>query len=340
MSAGAHDAGKNDAGKNHASGQDGLAAALGLVPELNRLQKNIAAWIDSCSAEMTAGLKWQFSGASKFFRPITVFSCFRATHAADIGEEERTRALVVELIHNMTLIVDDILDQSQYRRDKLTLHCRFGMLPALMTSGYIVAQAYEKVRSSPDVIALISELIGRLGVAECLQWRVRSRPLGIEDWRQIANEDTGSMFEVCACLGTHDERLRRYGQLLGVLYHGCDDVADVRGVTALGGGGDDDIRDGILTLPASIAIRNPAVAALFCDPAERTRQALAEALQAALPEAERVLDKIAAEARKEAIENAAKASGLITLVDYTRSLSQAESKGLARPSPIVSLAAS
>ena len=57
------------------------------------------------------------------------------------------------------------------------------------------------------------------------------------------------MFEICARLGTRDDSLRTYGQLLGTLYHGCDDVADVRGTTALGGGSEKDIVDGILTLP-------------------------------------------------------------------------------------------
>ena len=63
------------------------------------------------------------------------------------------------------------------------------------------------------------------------------------------------MFEICARLGTRDDRLRRYGLLLGTLYHGCDDVADVRGTTALGGGSEKDIVDGILTLPAAVAMR-------------------------------------------------------------------------------------
>jgi geranylgeranyl diphosphate synthase, type I len=299
-----------------------IISALSLESEVEHLERTIAAWIDGCNHEMHATLRWQFSGAAKYFRPLTVFSCFRATHNEDISDEERTSALVVELIHNMTLIVDDILDKSRYRRKKLTLHCRFGMLPALMTSGFIVSEAYRIVRSEPRVIELLSELVSRLGVAECLQWRVRSRPLGVEDWRQIASEDTGSMFEACACLGSRGERLRRFGQLLGVLYHGCDDVADVRGVEALGGGGDDDIRDGILTLPASIAIRNPDVSALFCNPTERAGKELAAAFQAALPEAERWLDKIAAEARRDATENARDPRGLITLVDYTRSLSR------------------
>jgi geranylgeranyl pyrophosphate synthase len=300
----------------------GLASALSLEAEVARLERSIAEWIEACSPEMHEPLKWQFSGTPKYFRPLTVLSCFRASCDGDIEDEERISALVIELVHNMTLIVDDILDKSRYRRGKLTLHCRFGTLPALMTSGFIVSEAYRLVRSKPHVIALLSELLSRLGVAECLQWRIRSQPLGVEDWRQIAIEDTGSMFEVCACLGSSDERLRRFGQLLGVLYHGCDDVADVRGVEALGGGGDDDIRDGILTLPASIAIRNPAVSALFCNPTERGREELAAAFHAALPEAEHWLDRIAAEARREAHENAKRPAGLLTLVEYTRGLSR------------------
>ena len=65
------------------------------------------------------------------------------------------------------------------------------------------------------------------------------------------------MFEICAVLGARSQRLRQYGHLLGVLYHGCDDVGDQRGLEALGGGGEEDIRDGILTLPAALAIRDP-----------------------------------------------------------------------------------
>ena len=71
------------------------------------------------------------------------------------------------------------------------------------------------------------------------------------------------MFEICAVLGARSQRLRQYGHLLGVLYHGCDDVGDQRGLEALGGGGEEDIRDGILTLPAALAIRDPEIRELF-----------------------------------------------------------------------------
>jgi geranylgeranyl pyrophosphate synthase len=135
-----------------------------------------------------------------------------------------------------------------------------------MTSGYIVADGYLMAGDDLQASRLFSELLKRLGVAECLQWRLRRQPLGVEDWRNIAAADTGSMFEIAACLGDRSERLRRFGGLVGLLYHGCDDVADVRGTTALGGGGYDDLRDGILTLPAALAIRDPMIARMFCNP--------------------------------------------------------------------------
>jgi geranylgeranyl pyrophosphate synthase len=299
-----------------------VTSSLRLEAEVGCLQSAIAAWIDGRSPEIVDLLRWQLGGGAKHYRPVTLFCCARAVDSRTISELHITRALLIELIHNMTLVVDDILDKSRYRRKKLTLHCRFGTLPALMTSGYIVAEVFRMAANDPDAVTLISELVSRLGVAECMQWRLRSQPLGVEDWRRIATEDTGSMFEVCACLGTCDERLRRFGQLLGLLYHGCDDVADVRGADGLGGGGADDLRDGILTLPASIAIRDPSVARLFCDPGKRGHAELAAAFRAVLPEAERRLDDIAREAKLEAERFADDPSDLIRLVEFTRKLSK------------------
>jgi geranylgeranyl pyrophosphate synthase len=282
-------------------------------------------------------LSWQFDAGSKYFRPLTLFSCHRAVSGAPIGSGLVRAALAVEMFHNMTLIIDDIVDRSDTRRGKSTLHARYGELQALMVSGYIVANGYEIV-THPDAydpgeydpavvrlnVNLLSELVKRLGVAECMQWRLRRQPLGLEDWRKIAGEDTGSMFEVCACLGTRSEALRRFGALLGMLYHGCDDVGDVRGAQALGGGGKEDLRDGILTLPAALAIRDPAVRRVFCkaEPADADLELLAQAFAARLHEAEKVLDDLAQQAVEQARRFASDPAPLIALVEYTRRLSQ------------------
>jgi geranylgeranyl pyrophosphate synthase len=269
-------------------------------------------------------LEWQFLAGSKYFRPLTVFSCARAMTEGPIPEALIRSAAVLEMMHNVSLIIDDILDESPERRGKPTLYRRFGRLPALMASGYIAADGFLMSGGDPHDVALFAELLKRLGVAECAQWRLRRQPLGLEDWRAIAGEDTGSMFEICACLATRDDRLRRFGGLLGVLYHGCDDVGDVKGLASLGGGGEEDLRDGILTLPASLAIRDAGIRELFCksDPAPRELEAISLAMRERLPDAEAELDQIAAEAQWEAHLQAADPAPLMALVDHTRELSR------------------
>jgi geranylgeranyl pyrophosphate synthase len=191
-----------------------------------------------------------------------------------------------------------------------------------MTAGYIGFAAPRLVATDAYSVRLIAELMQRLGAAECFQWRVRRHPMGVEDWRAIAAADTGSMFEICARLGTRDDRLQKYGLLLGMLYHGCDDVADVRGTTALGGGSEKDIIDGILTLPAAIAVRDPGTAAMFRAGERSEVGRIAERLQAALPEAEAYLDRLADEATTEATRNADDPKPLVDLIGHTRSLSR------------------
>ncbi len=295
--------------------------AEGFDRELDRLKTFLGAWVDGSSREMQPLLRWQFLGRSKYFRPVTVFACHAAVSEEPVDEGMVRAAAAIEMVHNVSLIIDDVLDRSRYRRGVLTLHCRFGLLPALMASGYITADAYELLNKNPFAGRRISELYRRLAAAETLQWRLRRQPLGIEDWRILAGEDTGSMFEACACLGTGDETLRQFGRLLGMLYHGCDDVGDVKGAVALGGGGEEDLRDGILTLPAAIAIQEAEAALLFRNPTPEGLQELLKKMEAALPVAERHLDQIAAQAEAEARRVAPRPDGLIHLVRNTRRLS-------------------
>jgi geranylgeranyl pyrophosphate synthase len=302
----------------------GIIAKLGFGEEVESLRKIIDTWMTNSNEEMRKILKWQFVAKSKYFRPLTVFSCYRARSGGPLPHRLVRSAAVLEMMHNVSLIIDDILDESDQRRGKSTLHYKFGLLPALMASGYIVADCYEKSATDPFDIALFSDLLKRLAVAECTQWRLRREPLGVDDWLKIASEDTGSMFETCACLATRDDTLRKFGHLLGVLYHGCDDVGDVMGLESLGGGGEEDLRDGILTLPAALAIRDSAIAVLFCKqhPSQEDLAKIAAATRAKLPEAEDHLDQLAARAKREAQAHSANPAPLIALVEHTRELSR------------------
>ena len=298
-----------------------LPELLGLTGDLDRLHAFLADWVEECDPEVRDMVRRQLGARAKYFRPVTVFACYHATTTKPLSVRVLRAAAAVELVHNVSLIVDDILDRSRYRRGELSLHCRYGFLPALMTAGYVGFAGSAIVADDAHSVRCLAELMQRLGAAECLQWRVRRQPLGVEDWRAIAGEDTGSMFEICAGLGTGNDRLRKYGRLLGTLYHGCDDVADVRGTTALGGGSEKDIVDGIVTLPAAIATRDAQTALLFRNAGPATFTRIAEALRTSLPEAEAYLDRLAAEAEAEALTHADDPSLLVDLVRHTRALS-------------------
>jgi hypothetical protein len=97
----------------------------------------------------------------------------------------------------------------------------------------------------------------------------------------------------------------------------------VRGAAALGGGGEEDLRDGILTLPAALAIRDGETARIFCapNPSPADLKTLGAAFAARVPEAESYLDGIAEQARSEARKSAARPAPLLALVERTRQLS-------------------
>jgi geranylgeranyl pyrophosphate synthase len=299
-----------------------LPDLLGLSADVGRVEVALSDWAATADAEMRPMIDRQLAGRAKRYRPATVLACHRAVSDEDPSDAVIASAAAVELLHNVSLIVDDILDRSRYRRGVLALHCRYGFLPALMASGYISFGASALVADDAFSVRLVAELMQRLGAAECVQWRLRRKPLGVEDWRAIATEDTGSMFEICARLGTRDNRLKRFGRLLGILYHGCDDVADVRGTVALGGGSERDLLDGILTLPAALAIRDPAAAALFASSGPEDAQRFQARLVDSLDDAERYLDGLAGSAIEEAKLQADRPDRLARLVDYTRELSR------------------
>ena len=303
---------------------EAIIVQLGFREEIQQLREIVETWIRDASPEIRPLLEWQFITKSKYFRPLTVFSAHRAMNEDPVPNRLIYSAAVIEMMHNMTLIIDDIVDESETRRGKTTLHCKFGLLPALMAAGYIVADGFKMSSGDRIDIRLFSGLIKRLAAAECMQWNTRRQPRGVEDWLTIASEDTGSMFETCACLATRDDKLRKFGSLLGALYHGCDDVGDVKGLESLGGGGDEDLRDGILTLPASLAIGDPEIAALFCKPSPSAAEVarLSMALKAAVPAAEERLDQLATEAKWQAHLHAANPELLYVLVDHTRELSR------------------
>jgi geranylgeranyl pyrophosphate synthase len=119
---------------------ESIIAQLGFTEEMQQLREILDNWIRDANEQIKPLLEWQFITSSKYFRPLTVFSVYRATTDEPIPNRLIYSAAVIEMMHNMTLIIDDIVDGSETRRGRPTLHCQFGLLQALMASGYIVVR--------------------------------------------------------------------------------------------------------------------------------------------------------------------------------------------------------
>ncbi len=70
------------------------------------LRERIARWIDGCSEELREPLEWQFLTGSKYFRPLTIFSCYRALREGPIPEQIMQSALVIHQVRR-TIGFDD-----------------------------------------------------------------------------------------------------------------------------------------------------------------------------------------------------------------------------------------
>jgi len=87
-------------GMNHLGLTDGTISAvldaLGFDVEIGCLREMIADWVAGSNREMRAALEWQFLKGSKYYRPLTVFSCYRAIHNGPIPQQIMNSTLVIE----------------------------------------------------------------------------------------------------------------------------------------------------------------------------------------------------------------------------------------------------
>ena len=299
-----------------------LPELLGLTADLDRLHEFSAEWVEDCDPEVQPMVRRQLSARAKYFRPVTVFACYHAMTHEPLPARVLRAAAAVELIHNVSLIVDDILDRSRYRRGELSMHCRYGFLPALMTAGYMgfAAPAARRdgcLQRAACGRADAAPRSGRMLPVAPSSPAARSRGLAA-----VAGADTGTMFEICA-------RARDARRPAARSTAGCSACSTTAATTS----------------PMSVARRarrrereghrrrdpDPPCGdrharsgnALPCSEtlAGRHSARSASALRAALPEAEVYLDRLAAEAEDEAVANAPHPARLVELVRHTRALS-------------------
>ncbi len=146
-------------------------------------------------------------------------------------------AVVVEMVHNTSLILDDVIDASDLRRGRKTINARWGNNMALIACDAMLALAIrEAVRTDIKLTSAIIESASgsllKLAEGEALELVRRDCSLG--DYFHIAECKTASLFRTAAEAGalagggSEEEMaaLRNYGLCLGIAFQIRDDVLD------------------------------------------------------------------------------------------------------------------
>ena len=182
----------------------------------------------------------------------------------------------VELIHNATLVHDDVIDASDTRRGRKTLNYRWGNEITVLMGDFIFARVFGLLARhvSPTVIQVISVATDRLCEGEIQEVRARFLVTQNEaEYYDIIEKKTAALMAVAceagAMLAGDDpeqrRRLREYGLKVGVAFQVADDLLDLTAPEAkLGKPNGHDIKEGKFTLPLLHALK-------VCSREERSR---------------------------------------------------------------------
>lgn len=146
-------------------------------------------------------------------------------------------AVVVEMVHNTSLILDDVIDASDMRRGRKTINSRWGSNMALIACDAMLALAIREaaktdVRLTSSIIDSASRSLLQLAEGEALE--LVRQDCSIADYFHIAECKTASLFRAAAEAGAlsgggsdvETASLRRYGNSLGIAFQIRDDVLD------------------------------------------------------------------------------------------------------------------
>lgn len=177
-------------------------------------------------------------------------------------------AAASELLHNATLMHDDVADESSIRRGQPTLSALIGPSSALLVGDFWLSKAVEQILGSAHeslAIRLYSHTLSNLARGEMLQLqKAESADTTEEDYFDIVHCKTASLFEstcLAAALSVDApqalyDAAGRYGRATGIAFQIRDDIFDYWDEAAIGKPVGLDLKERKITLPLLGALRN------------------------------------------------------------------------------------
>ena len=234
-----------------------------LHSEMTRLNDLIASTLHSESELMNSIVGRYLQVKGKQLRPL--LALLSARLFGGVNDAALHAAAAVEMLHNASLIHDDVLDLASERRGAPTINSMWDNHVAVLVGDYFVTGALRcavHTRNS-DILNELAKMGSDLSLGEIDQvWHAKSRDIDEAGYLRIVEQKTASLFECCVAVGGYAshapalqlDALRRYARLLGVAFQIKDDLFDYQKTGLIGKPKYNDIQERKLTLPVIHAV--------------------------------------------------------------------------------------
>jgi octaprenyl-diphosphate synthase len=195
----------------------------------------------------------------KRLRPLIVLLAARA--AGYQGQQHIDLAAIIEFIHTATLLHDDVVDNSDKRRNRDTANAVWGNAASVLTGDFLYSRSFEMMVAIDNmrVMQILSTATNRIAEGEVLQLLNCNNPdTSEQQYREVILRKTAVLFEAGSRLGgviagldkADEQALADYGLHLGIAFQLVDDALDYSAKAEdLGKNLGDDLAEGKPTLP-------------------------------------------------------------------------------------------
>lgn len=234
------------------------------------VQRCITGALDSDISLLNSTNASILSNSGKQLRPLLALMMARACSCDRPAADPTVRyAAATELLHNATLLHDDVADGSVQRRGRPTVMSLMGPSVSVLVGDYwlvkAMGQILEKAEGDTEVIRLFSKTLSDLAEGEMLQLqKAQTGDTDENDYLRIIYSKTASLFEVAAvsaAISVHASveyiaAVRDYAVAVGLAFQIKDDILDYSGTESVGKALGVDILEQKITLPLLGALYN------------------------------------------------------------------------------------
>src|SRR5215468_1838454 len=205
------------------------------------------------------------SSGGKRLRPMLTLAM--AQLAGYSGEGHIKLAAAVEFMHTATLLHDDVVDESELRRGKLSARMVWGNEASVLVGDFLLGQAFRMMVevASLKALEILSSAAAVIAEGEVMQLAAAKNTATTEDdYLAVIRAKTAELFAAACEVGpalaarpkAEQAACRSFGMNLGIAFQLVDDALDYGGKSAkLGKNVGDEFREGKITLPVVLSFR-------------------------------------------------------------------------------------